>query len=65
MDCYTDPLGWKVRLMECGSISNQLLEASNTVRLCKDVRDLDNLFLSIIELGRGMGQTEFYLNWVV
>lgn len=63
MDCYTDPLGWKVRLMECGSIINRLPEASNTVRLCNDVRDLDKLSLSIIELGRGMGQTESYLNW--
>ncbi|KAG5527925.1 hypothetical protein RHGRI_028751 [Rhododendron griersonianum] len=52
LDGYTDPLGWKVRLMECGNISNRSPEASNTVRLCNDVRDLDKLSLSIIELGR-------------
>ncbi|KAE9449445.1 hypothetical protein C3L33_18645, partial [Rhododendron williamsianum] len=62
LDCYTDPLGWKVRLMECGSISNRSPEASNTVRLCNDVRDLDKLSLSIIELGRelvGQGKGRF------
>ncbi|XP_058186561.1 elongator complex protein 5 isoform X1 [Rhododendron vialii] len=62
LDCYTDPLGWKVRLMECGSISNRLPEASNTVRLCNDVRDLDKLSLSVIELGRelvGQGKGRF------
>ena len=53
MDCYTDPLGWKDRLMECGSITNQPPKASNVARLCKDVRNLDNLSSSILQLGKG------------
>lgn len=57
-----DPLGWKVRLMACGSISSRSPEASNTVRLCMDVRNLDNLSSSIMELGRelvGQGKGRF------
>lgn len=62
LDCYTDPLGWKVRLMACGSISSRSPEASNTVRLCMDVRNLDNLSSFIMELGRelvGQGKGRF------
>ncbi|XP_057983568.1 elongator complex protein 5 isoform X1 [Malania oleifera] len=55
LDCYTDPLGWKDQLMRCGKISNISQEAStSTVSLCKDVRDVDKLFSSIIELGKGL-----------
>ncbi|KAL7190721.1 hypothetical protein ACSBR2_022907 [Camellia fascicularis] len=62
LDCYTDPLGWKDRLVECGSITNLSPEASNKVRLCKDVRNLDNLSSSIIEMGKelvGQGKGRF------
>ncbi|CAL5326007.1 unnamed protein product [Camellia sinensis] len=62
LDCYTDPLGWKDRLVECGSITNPSPEASNKVRLCKDVRNLDNLSSSIIEMGKelvGQGKGRF------
>ncbi|XP_057491557.1 elongator complex protein 5 [Actinidia eriantha] len=62
LDCYTDPLGWKDRLMECGSITNQSPKTSNAVRLCKDVRNLDNLFSSILQLGKelvGQGKGRF------
>ncbi|PSS30586.1 Elongator complex protein [Actinidia chinensis var. chinensis] len=62
LDCYTDPLGWKERLMECGSITNQSPKASNAVRVCKDVRNLDNLFSSILQLGKelvGQGKGRF------
>ncbi|KAI8019482.1 Elongator complex protein 5 [Camellia lanceoleosa] len=52
LDCYTDPLGWKGRLVECGSITNLSPEASNKVRLCNDVRNLDNLSSLIIEMGK-------------
>ncbi|KAA8547794.1 hypothetical protein F0562_004223 [Nyssa sinensis] len=54
LDCYTDPLGWKDRLIERGSITNLSPETSVTVNLCKDVRNLDNLFSSILELGKGL-----------
>ncbi|KAL6960992.1 hypothetical protein U1Q18_038757 [Sarracenia purpurea var. burkii] len=62
LDCYTDPLGWKDRLMEGGSITNFSPEASNTVRLCKDVTNLDSLFSSILERGKelvGKGKGRF------
>ncbi|GAV89541.1 Hap2_elong domain-containing protein [Cephalotus follicularis] len=51
LDCYTDPVGWKDMLIECGSLSQ---EASTTARLCKDVRDLDKMCSSIVELGNGL-----------
>ncbi|KAM7529776.1 hypothetical protein LguiB_033186 [Lonicera macranthoides] len=54
LDCHTDPLGWKDRLMERGSITNPSLGTSVSTNLCKDVRDLDKLFSSILELGKGL-----------
>ncbi|XP_052184278.1 elongator complex protein 5 [Diospyros lotus] len=62
LDCYSDPLGWKDRLMECGTVTNISVEASDTVRLCKDVRNLDNLSSSIFDLGKdvvGQGKGRF------
>ncbi|XP_052198144.1 uncharacterized protein LOC127805021 isoform X2 [Diospyros lotus] len=32
LDCYSDPLGWKDRHMECGTVTNISAEASDTVR---------------------------------
>lgn len=49
LDCYTDPLGWKVKL----NIEDLSQETSVLSTSCKDVRDLDNLYSSIIELGKG------------
>ncbi|OVA04968.1 Elongator complex protein 5 [Macleaya cordata] len=45
LDCYSDPLGWKdgVRVSPQSSSS-----------ICKDVRNLDLLFSSVLELGKGM-----------
>lgn len=54
LDCYTDPLGWKDQLPECGSISNSSTSAALTSSLCKDVKNLDELFSSILELGKGV-----------
>ncbi|KAI5684291.1 hypothetical protein M9H77_05519 [Catharanthus roseus] len=56
LDCYTDPLGWKSRLAESGVISNPSPKSSTSVttNMCRNVKDLDSLFSSIIELGRDL-----------
>lgn len=54
MDCYTDPLGWKSKLMESGTIQNISSGSSVKVNLCKNVKDLDELLSSILELGKGI-----------
>ncbi|XP_062150593.1 elongator complex protein 5 isoform X1 [Alnus glutinosa] len=54
LDCYTDPLGWKDRLVESGNIAHLYHEASSGASLCKNVKDMDKLFSSIIELGKGL-----------
>ncbi|XP_050227703.1 elongator complex protein 5 isoform X2 [Mercurialis annua] len=53
LDCYTDPLGWKNKLVEPGKAIDISYEASGTACLCKDVKDLDNLYTMIFELGKG------------
>ncbi|KVI08824.1 Ribosomal protein L5 eukaryotic/L18 archaeal, partial [Cynara cardunculus var. scolymus] len=53
LNCYTNPLGWKDRLKERGAIKTPSIEASLIVNLCKDVRNLDDLFSLIIALGKG------------
>lgn len=53
LDCYTDPLGWKERFTGGEKISNVHQEVSNLSHLCTNVRDMDNLFSSIITLGKG------------
>ncbi|XP_021827752.1 elongator complex protein 5 [Prunus avium] len=54
LDCYTDPLGWRERLMECGSAKNLSHEASNVASTCRNVKDVDKLFSSVISLGKGL-----------
>lgn len=54
LDCYTDPFGWKDWLMECGSITNCSPSTALAASLCKDVRDLDKLFSSVLEVGKGV-----------
>ena len=54
MDCYTDPLGWKSRLSESGSIGKVSVESSVNTILCKNLKDVDDLKSKVIELGRGM-----------
>lgn len=39
--------------MECGSITNSSPSTALAASLCKDVRDLDKLFSSILEVGKG------------
>ncbi|KAL5726096.1 hypothetical protein ACHQM5_009166 [Ranunculus cassubicifolius] len=54
LDCYSDPLGWK---------DGHPAIASNVIeKICKNVRDLNNLFSSVLELGRevvGQGKVRF------
>ncbi|XVF31599.1 hypothetical protein REPUB_Repub17cG0005000 [Reevesia pubescens] len=56
LDCYSDPLGWKDRLMETGNFMALSQEASIscTSNVFKDVKHMDKLYNSIIELGRGL-----------
>ena len=54
LDCYTDPLGWKDGLRECGSGPKLLHEASNITSFCKNVKDVEKLFSMVIELGKGV-----------
>lgn len=53
LDCYTDPLGWKDKLVDSGNPVDTSDEASCMTHLCKDVRDLDNLYSLILESGKG------------
>ncbi|KAL2241396.1 UNVERIFIED_CONTAM: Elongator complex protein 5 [Sesamum indicum] len=52
LDCCTDPLGWRSKLVDSGSIRNLSSGSSLTVNICKNVKNLDELFSSIIELGK-------------
>ncbi|CAK7344329.1 unnamed protein product [Dovyalis caffra] len=55
LDCYTDPLGWKDQLMGSGNFTDVSYEASSSLSsVCKDVKDLDKLYSSILELGKGL-----------
>lgn len=49
LDCYTDPHGWKAQL-NIEEISHEASSLSNTY---KDVKNIDKLYSSIIELGKG------------
>nr|DAD35384.1 TPA_asm: hypothetical protein HUJ06_006024 [Nelumbo nucifera] len=48
VDCYSDPLGWKDRLLDPGCITKLSPKATGT--LCKDIRDLDKLLSVAIDL---------------
>ncbi|XP_043700958.1 elongator complex protein 5 [Telopea speciosissima] len=52
IDCYSDPLGWKEQLLGSERVAKDSGRAAET--LCKDVRDLDKIFSTIIELGKGL-----------
>lgn len=43
--------------MESGSIQNISLGSSVKVNLCKNVKDLDELLSSILELGKGINSS--------
>ncbi|GMI73452.1 Elongator complex protein 5 [Hibiscus trionum] len=56
LDCYNDPLGWKDQLVESGNFRAPSHEAliSSVVTVFREVKHMDKLFNSIIELGRGL-----------
>lgn len=53
LDCFTDPLGWKLRLKESGQIDSSP-DSSFGVTVFRDVRNLEKLLSSILELGKGI-----------
>lgn len=57
LDCYTDPLGWKEEHVELGTGTGVSHESSLIASFCKNVRDVDKLFSTIIELGKGIVST--------
>ncbi|KAH6803688.1 elongator complex protein [Perilla frutescens var. frutescens] len=54
LDCYTDPLGWKRKLANSESIDNDSLGSSITIKLCKNVKDVDELLPLILQLGKDL-----------
>ncbi|KAH7533276.1 elongator complex protein 5 [Ziziphus jujuba] len=54
LDCYTDPLGWKDGVGECGSGTKSLNEASQIASFCKNVKDVETFFSMVVELGTGL-----------
>ncbi|XP_051141527.1 elongator complex protein 5 [Andrographis paniculata] len=56
LDCYTDPLGWKGKIMETGAIRNMHPGSSTTAKLCKNVGDVEKLMAQILELGRELSE---------
>ncbi|PHT56684.1 Elongator complex protein 5 [Capsicum baccatum] len=52
LDCYSDPLGWKSKLMERGTVRNPYEETVLKTSLCKNLKELDKALSSIIELGK-------------
>lgn len=53
LDCYSDPHGWKDRIMGRGKVDDVTKEAYGVSTLCKDVKDMDKLCSLAIELGKG------------
>nr|XP_009798036.1 PREDICTED: elongator complex protein 5 isoform X2 [Nicotiana sylvestris]XP_016444599.1 PREDICTED: elongator complex protein 5-like isoform X2 [Nicotiana tabacum] len=51
LDCYSDPLGWKKKLMERGTVRNPYEDTLLRTSLCKNLKELDKVFSSIVELG--------------
>lgn len=58
MDCCTDPLGWRSKLMESGRIASLTPGTSARANLYKNVKDLNKLLLAIVELGKGTSTSE-------
>lgn len=56
LDCYSDPLGWKDRLTETRNFTVIPYQASisSIADVFKDVKQMDKLYNSIIELGKGL-----------
>ncbi|MCD7457888.1 hypothetical protein HAX54_036525 [Datura stramonium] len=58
LDCYSDPLGWKNKLMESGTVRNPYEEAVLKTSLCKNLKELDKVLSSIVELGKEIVEEE-------
>ncbi|KZV53877.1 elongator complex protein 5 [Dorcoceras hygrometricum] len=54
LDCYSDPFGWKRKLVENGVVENRTTGSSFSIRVCENVEDLEKLSSSIVELGKEM-----------
>ncbi|KAJ0987729.1 hypothetical protein J5N97_006085 [Dioscorea zingiberensis] len=52
LDCYSDPLGWKDRLLKSAGVVQQ--SAKNPSSVFKDVKDVPKLLSLILELGQGL-----------
>ncbi|VFQ99945.1 unnamed protein product [Cuscuta campestris] len=62
LDCYTDPLGWKTRLMESGTVKNTSVETLVTATKFTQMKDSNKLLTAIIERGKeivGEGKGRF------
>lgn len=52
--------------MECGNAKNLSHEASNVANTCRNVKDVDKLFSSVISLGKGIiGSTCTDMHWQI
>ncbi|KHF98871.1 purA [Gossypium arboreum] len=56
LDCYSDPPGWKDQLAGSGNFTALPNEAlvSSTANVFTEVKHMDKLYNSIIELGEGL-----------
>lgn len=53
LDCYSDPHGWKDRIVGRGKVNDVTKEASGVSTLCNNVKDMDKLCSLAVELGKG------------
>lgn len=64
MDCYSDPLGWKNRLL--GLTTKVDLSSKTGVTFFREVEDMEKLFTSIVDLGKGVaGQSKVRFSLVI
>ncbi|PPR86050.1 hypothetical protein GOBAR_AA34641 [Gossypium barbadense] len=63
LDCYSDPLGWKDQLAGSGNFTALPNEAlvSSTANVFREVKHMDKLYNSIIELGKDQISRIFWL----
>nr|KJB48132.1 hypothetical protein B456_008G055200 [Gossypium raimondii]KJB48133.1 hypothetical protein B456_008G055200 [Gossypium raimondii]KJB48143.1 hypothetical protein B456_008G055200 [Gossypium raimondii] len=63
LDCYSDPLGWKDQLAgsrNFTALSNEAMVSSNAI-VFREVKHMDKLYNSIIELGKDQISSIFWL----
>ncbi|KAF7816102.1 Elongator complex protein 5 [Senna tora] len=54
LDCYTDPLGWKDKIQKSGNVKDVPDQSYLISSPYKAVKDLDKLFSTITDLGKGL-----------